>query len=40
MGGYVEAYAARFDLPVRTGVAVSRLVREGSRLVATADDRR
>jgi putative flavoprotein involved in K+ transport len=40
MGGYVEAYAARFDLPVRTGVAVSRLVREGSRFVATADDRR
>jgi putative flavoprotein involved in K+ transport len=40
MADYVEAHAARFDLPVRTGVAVSRLVREGSRFVATADDRR
>ncbi|MGH9250849.1 MAG: NAD(P)-binding domain-containing protein [Acidimicrobiales bacterium] len=39
MADYVESYAARFDLPVRTGVAVSRLVREGDLFVATAGDR-
>jgi hypothetical protein len=26
---YLEAYAARFDLPVRTGLCVERLSREG-----------
>src|SRR6059036_2868123 len=26
---YLEAYAARFDLPVRTGVAVDRLTKDG-----------
>jgi hypothetical protein len=30
---YLEAYAARFDLPVRTGVRVERLSREGDRLL-------
>jgi len=28
---YLEAYAARFELPVRTGMPVSRLTKEGSR---------
>ena len=33
---YLEAYAARFDLPVRTGVRVDRLSRKGDRYVVTA----
>jgi putative flavoprotein involved in K+ transport len=33
---YLEAYAARFDLPVRTGVRVDKLSREGDRYVVTA----
>jgi putative flavoprotein involved in K+ transport len=37
---YLEAYAARFELPVRTGVRVDRLFRIGDKLMATADDRR
>jgi putative flavoprotein involved in K+ transport len=40
MADYIEAYVTRFDLPVRTGVSVSRLVREGDVFVATAGDRR
>jgi putative flavoprotein involved in K+ transport len=40
MADYLEAYAARFELPVRTGVRVDGLSREGSRYVVTADDRR
>jgi putative flavoprotein involved in K+ transport len=40
MGDYLEAYARRFELPVRTGVKVDRLAREGSRYVVTAGDRR
>jgi putative flavoprotein involved in K+ transport len=40
MADYLEAYAARFDLPVRTGVRVERLSREGDRFVVTAGDRR
>jgi putative flavoprotein involved in K+ transport len=35
---YLEAYAERFDLPVRTGVRVDRLVREGSRFVLASGD--
>jgi putative flavoprotein involved in K+ transport len=31
MADYLEAYAARFDLPVRTGVRVERLSRSGDR---------
>src|SRR5215213_8750096 len=31
MADYLEAYAARFDLPVRTGVRVERLSRDGDR---------
>jgi putative flavoprotein involved in K+ transport len=40
MGDYMEAYAARFDLPVRTRVSVDRLSREGDRYVIEAGDRR
>jgi putative flavoprotein involved in K+ transport len=36
---YLEAYAARFQLPVRTGVRVDRLLREDGRFVVTAGDR-
>ena len=31
MADYLEAYAARFDLPVRTGVRVEKLSRDGDR---------
>ena len=37
---YLEAYAARFALPVRTGVTVDGLARVGDRFVATAGGRR
>jgi putative flavoprotein involved in K+ transport len=37
---YLEAYAARFQLPVRTGVRVDRLSREGDRYVVAAGERR
>jgi putative flavoprotein involved in K+ transport len=37
---YLEAYAGRFGLPVRTGVKVDRLVKNGDRFVLTAGDRR
>ena len=40
MADYLEAYAARFELPVRSGVAVDGLSKEGDRYVATAGDRR
>jgi putative flavoprotein involved in K+ transport len=36
MADYLEAYAARFDLPVRTGVRVDRLSRDGDRYVVAA----
>ena len=36
---YLEAYAARFELPVRTGVRVERLSRNGDRFVVEAGDR-
>ena len=39
MADYLEAYAARFELPVRTGVRVERLSRNGSRFVVEAGDR-
>jgi len=39
MAAYLEAYAARFELPVRTGVRVRRLWREAGRYVMTAGDR-
>ena len=37
---YLEAYAARFELPVRNCVAVDRLSREGDRYVVSAAKRR
>lgn len=40
MADYLEAYAARFDLPVRTGVKVDRLFREGERFVVQSGARR
>lgn len=33
MGDYLEAYASRFELPVRTGVSVDRVFREDGRYV-------
>jgi putative flavoprotein involved in K+ transport len=40
MADYLEAYAARFQLPVRTGVRVDRLHREHGRFVAEAEGAR
>ena len=40
MAGYLEAYAARLDIPVRTGVHVDRLSREEDRFVVRAGHRR
>jgi putative flavoprotein involved in K+ transport len=37
---YLEAYAARFDLPVRTGVQVDRVARVRDRYVVSAGDLR
>src|SRR5215211_3989371 len=37
---YLQAYAARFDLPVRTGVRVDRLSREGDRYLVAAGKNR
>ncbi|MGZ5300521.1 MAG: flavin-containing monooxygenase [Actinomycetota bacterium] len=39
MADYLAAYAARFDLPVRTGVRVESLSRRGDRFVIVAGDR-
>jgi putative flavoprotein involved in K+ transport len=40
MGDYLEAYATRFDLPVRNATAVETLTKENGLYVATAGDRR
>ena len=40
MADYLEAYAKHFELPVRTGVKVDRLWRDGTRYVVDAGDRR
>src|SRR5213593_4306373 len=40
MADYLEAYAARFELPVRTGSRVERLSRQGDRYVIATADRR
>lgn len=37
---YLEAYAARFEMPVRTGVSVDRLSRNGGRFVVMAGELR
>jgi putative flavoprotein involved in K+ transport len=39
MADYLEAYARHFDLPVRTGIRVTRLWREGQRYIVDADRR-
>jgi putative flavoprotein involved in K+ transport len=39
MGDYLEAYAARFELPVRSGTAVDALTKEDGRYVASAGER-
>jgi putative flavoprotein involved in K+ transport len=39
MADYLEAYAARFELPVVSGIAVDTLSKESGRYVATAGDR-
>jgi putative flavoprotein involved in K+ transport len=39
MADYLEAYAARFALPVQTGVTVDGLSRQGDQFVLTAGDR-
>jgi putative flavoprotein involved in K+ transport len=40
MADYLETYARTLDLPVRTGVHVDRLSRDGDRFVITAGDLR
>jgi putative flavoprotein involved in K+ transport len=40
MADYLEAYAQRFDLPVRTNVRVDRLSRDGARYIVDAGSRR
>jgi putative flavoprotein involved in K+ transport len=40
MADYLESYAERFGIPVRTGISVKRLSREGDRFVVSADGRR
>lgn len=40
MGDYLEAYARRFDLPVRSGMRVERLSQMGERFVVVAGGRR
>jgi putative flavoprotein involved in K+ transport len=40
MADYLEAYAKHFDLPVRTGVAVRRVWRDGARYVVETGEQR
>jgi putative flavoprotein involved in K+ transport len=40
MADYLEAYAARFELPVRTGAEVDELSREADRFIITSGNRR
>ena len=39
MADYLEAYAARFDLPVQTGVRTDGLCRKGNRYLVAAGNR-
>jgi putative flavoprotein involved in K+ transport len=39
MADYLEAYAAHFELPVRTGARVDRVWRDGARYMVAAGDR-
>ena len=38
MADYLESYAAHFELPVRTGVRVERLSKDGKRFVVAAGE--
>ena len=40
MANYLEAYAERFDLPVRTGIGVDAVEKDGDGYVVRAGDRR
>ncbi|MGQ0849837.1 MAG: flavin-containing monooxygenase [Actinomycetota bacterium] len=40
MADYLEAYAARFELPVRTGIRVDRVSKQGDLFIVTAGNRR
>jgi putative flavoprotein involved in K+ transport len=40
MADYLAAYAARFEIPIRTGVRVDRLSKQGDRFLVTAGDKR
>jgi putative flavoprotein involved in K+ transport len=40
MADYLESYAARFELPVRSGVRVGGVLRDGDRYVIAAGERR
>jgi putative flavoprotein involved in K+ transport len=40
MADYLEAYAKRFELPVRTNVRVDRVSRDGARYIVDAGNRR
>ena len=40
MADYLESYAARFELPVRTGTPIELLVQEGDRYVLSSGGRR
>ena len=40
MGDYLEGYATRFELPVRSGAPVDALTKENGRYVASAGDQR
>jgi putative flavoprotein involved in K+ transport len=40
MADYLESYARHFNLPVRTGVRVEKLTKEGNRFIVVAGDRR
>jgi putative flavoprotein involved in K+ transport len=40
MGDYLESYVKRFDLPVRTGMRVERVTRDGDRYVVMAGGKR
>jgi putative flavoprotein involved in K+ transport len=39
MADYLESYARRFQLPIRTGLSVERLTRDGGGFMVEAGDR-
>lgn len=39
-GDYLESYARRFEMPVRTGIRIERLTRNGNRFLANAGPER